>query len=225
LTPQQIQAVPQAAVQPPGFVPQTQPQGVAPQLATPQYGAVKPVPAYTGQALPVQPAPQAVTPFVQAPAVPAPVAPSAQISTVYGFTDSPGIPPGTLGKTYMRPTRLIDWDKHPRIGMVDVEVLDTLRVGLAADVKIKVTARDMYNYFKPLEGYRGDDGIWHFESDPLLPSVPNIYDVKFELIRERTVFEKRYGRVFEKTVEDKLGTLGTQRIRLIPGRIVDLVYY
>jgi len=62
-------------------------------------------------------------------------------------------------------------------------------------------------------------------NNPLLPTVPNIYDVKFTLVREQTVFEKRYGRVFEKTIEQNLGSLGTQRIRLIPGRIVDLVYY
>jgi len=188
------------------------PQFSGQQFAAPQYGAAQAMPAYAGPALPIQAAPQAVTSFAQTPAQPVPagpVAPPSQVSTVYGYSDSPGVPSGTLGKTYMRPTRMIDWDKHPRIGMLDVEVIDTLRVGLPSDVKIKITARDMYNYFKPLEGFRGDDGIWHFESDPLLTTVPNIYDVKFELIRERTVFERRYGRVFETTVEDNLGTLST----------------
>ena len=104
-------------------------------------------------------------------------------------------------------------------------MLDTLRHGLAHDVEIKVTARDIYNHFKPLEGYLGDDEVWHFESEPLLPTVPHIYDVKFELIRKRIEEERRYGRLFQREVEDKLGTLGIRRIRLIPGRIVDLVMY
>ena len=120
---------------------------------------------------------------------------------------------------------MIAHDKPPRVGMLDVEVLDSVRVGLAPDVKVKVTARDMYNNFEPLEGYFGEDKVWHFESEPLLPTVPHIYDVTFELIRERTEYERRYGRLFEKLVEDKLGTLGVRRIRLIPGRIVDLVFY
>lgn len=232
---QQFQAAPQVGMQP-GFAPQmAAPQGMplqqqfaAPQYGDPQYGAAQPMPAYAGPALPIQQVPQGVTPYVQAPPQPVPagpVNPPTSVSTVYGYSDTGARPPGTLGKTYMRPTRMIDWDKHPRIGMLDVEVIDTLRAGLASDVKIKVTARDMYNNFKPLEGFRGDDGIWHFESDPLLSTLPNIYDVKFELIREQTVFEKRYGRVFEKTVQQNLGNLGTQRVRLIPGRIVDLVYY
>ncbi len=120
---------------------------------------------------------------------------------------------------------MIAHDKPPRVGMLDVEVLDSVRVGLPPDVKVKVTARDMYNNFEPLEGYLGEDNVWHFESEPLLPTVPHIYDVTFELIRERTEYERRYGRLFQKVVEDKLGTLGVRRIRLIPGRIVDLVFY
>lgn len=227
---QQPVAAPQTQMQP-GFAPQmAAPQGMPlqQQFAAPQYGPAQPMPAYAGPALPIQQLPQGVTPYVQAPPQPVPagpINPPSSVSTVYGYSDTGARPPGTLGKTYMRPTRMIDWDKHPRIGMLDVEVIDTLRAGLASDVKIKVTARDMYNYFKPLEGFRGDDGVWHFESDPLLTTVPNIYDVKFELVREQPVFEKRYGRVFETTVEQKLGSLGTQRVRLIPGRIVDLVYY
>lgn len=227
---QQPLAAPPAGLQP-GFAPQmVAPQGVPfqQQYVAPQYGLAQPMRAYAGPALPIQQVPQGVTPYGQAPPQPVPagpINPPSSVSTVYGYSDTGARPPGTLGKTYMRPTRMIDWDKHPRIGMLDVEVIDTLRAGLASDVKIKVTARDTYNYFKPLEGFRGDDGVWHFESDPLLSTMPNIYDVKFTLVREQTVFEKRYGRVFEKTIEQNLGSLGTQRVRLIPGRIVDLVYY
>jgi len=156
-----------------------------------------------------------------------PVAPrtSGHNSKVYGFDDSGKRPAGTLGKTYLRPTRMLDWDKHPRVGQLDIEILDTLKVGLARDVQIKVTAKDIYNNFKPLEGFLDDDNVWHFESEPLLPTVPHIYDVRFELIRERSEFEPRYGRLFERIVEDKLGVLGNRRVRLIPGRTVDLVLY
>jgi hypothetical protein len=156
---------------------------------------------------------------------PAPVRTAPGVARYQAFSDKPGPPPGTLGKTYQRPTRMIAWDKHPRIGMVDIEVLDSMRVGLAHDVKIKVITQDIYNNNKPLEGFFGEDNVWHFESDPLLPLVPHIYDVRFELIRERRVQEMRYGRMFERIKEDKLGTIGIRRIRLIPGRIVDLVLY
>lgn len=200
---QQSQPVPQAQ----GIVPVTPNAAAVPYATMPQQLAV----------------PQ------QLAAPPAPVVPTAiphRGAYVYGFDDDgTKPPPGTLGRTYQRPTRMIAWDKPPRVGMLDVEVLDSVRTGLAPDVKVKVTARDMYNNFKPLEGYLGDDKVWHFESEPLLPTVPHIYDITFELIRERTEYERRYGRLFEKVVEDKLGTLGVRRIRLIPGRIVDLVFY
>ena len=192
----------------------------APGYGQPAPGYPQPGPGYGA------PVPNATTPYVMAPQPfgAGPRSP-AHNSKIYGFDDSGKRPPGTLGKTYLRPTRMLDWDQHPRVGQLDVEILDTLRVGLARDVEIKVTARDMYNNFKPLEGYLGDDDVWHFESEPLVPTVPHIYDVRFELIRERSEFERRYGRLFERIVEDKLGVLGVRRIRLIPGRIVDLVFY
>jgi len=60
--------------------------------------------------------------------------------------------------------------------MLDVEILDNLKQGLAHDVKIRVLAEEMYGNYKPLEGFRGDDSVWHLESDhPLLPTVPHIY--------------------------------------------------
>ena len=199
------------------------PGAVFPQA--PGYG--QPAPGYP-QAGPGYgaPSPNATSPYVMAPQPygAGPRSP-AHNSKIYGFDDSAKRPPGTLGKTYQRPTRMLDWDKHPRVGQLDVEILDTLRVGLARDVEIKVTAKDMYNNFKPLEGYLGEDNVWHFESEPLVPTVPHIDDVRFELIRERSEFERRYGRLFERIVEDKLGVLGVRRIRLIPGRIVDLVFY
>lgn len=143
----------------------------------------------------------------------------------YGYNDPLTVPPGTLGRTYQRPVRMIPHDKHPRIGMLDVEIIDSMRAGIAPDVKIKVIVRDMYNHFAPLKGYLGDDNVWHFESEPLLPSVPQIFDVRVELIREREEVERKYGREFIRNVEDKLGTLAVSRVRLIPGRIADLVIY
>ena len=190
-------------------------------------GLVPVVPNAAAVPYAVVPQQVAVPQQLAAPAAPAAPVPGPQRGAyTYGFIDNgTKPPPGTLGRTYQRPTRMIAYDKPPRVGMLDVEVLDSVRVGLAPDVKVKVTARDMYNNFEPLEGYFGEDKVWHFESEPLLPTVPHIYDVTFELIRERTEYERRYGRLFEKVVEDKLGTLGVRRIRLIPGRIVDLVFY
>jgi hypothetical protein len=133
--------------------------------------------------------------------------------------------PGTLGKTYQRPSRMIPHDKHPRIGMVDIEVVDNYRIGLEPSLKLKVTARDIYNHFPPLEGYADDDGVWHFESEPLLPTVPHIYDVRVELIKESTRIENHYGRNVERKIEENKGTIAIRRIRLIPGRIVDLMIY
>lgn len=217
---------PQLAPQPDPLGAQGQPFGAQGQPFAGQYGQdpsiLGSIPAYQPQA-----------PMFQPPAMPQPayqLAPSAPVRAMpvdryQPFSDPPGPPPGTLGKTYQRPSRLIAWDKHPRIGMLDVEVLDSVRAGLADDVLIKVITQDIYNNNKPLEGFIGEDDVWHFESDPLLPSVPHIYDVRFELVRERTIQEMRHGRLFLRTKEEKLGTIGIRRIRLIPGRIVDLVLY
>ena len=121
---------------------------------------------------------------------------------------------------------MVAWDKHPRTGMLDVEILDNLKQGLAHDVKIRVMAEDMYGNYKPLEGFRGADDVWHLESDhPLLPTVPHIYNVRVELYRPFVVDEFRYGRRFQRILEKDLGTLAVRRVRLIPGRIVDLVVY
>jgi len=158
---------------------------------------------------------------------PAPVMTAPRTRRVQAFDDDTSKPPpGTLGRTYMRPVRIVPWDKHPRIGMLDVEVLDTLKQGLAHNVKIKVTTEDMYGNYKPLKGFRGEKGVWHFETaHPLLPTVPHIYNVRVELIREVTVTEVRYGHTFYRVIEKNLGKLATRRVRLIPGRIVDLIVY
>lgn len=166
-------------------------------------------------------------PAYAAPTLPAPIATAPRVRRVQAFNDDTSKPPpGTLGKTYMRPARLVPWDKHPRTGMLDVEILDNLKQGLAHDVKIRVLAEDMYGNYKPLEGFRGEDGVWHLESDhPLLPTVPHIYNVRIELYRPFVVDEFRHGRRFQRVLDKDLGTLAVRRVRLIPGRIVDLVVY
>jgi hypothetical protein len=89
-----------------------------------------------------------------------PVSPQAPATT--GEVDRFGFapPPGTLGQTYKRRTRLIDDKKHPRVGIVDVylpEEVDVTSPGL----KTKWTGK-----------------CWRLESDPLLPGVPHIFEIK-----------------------------------------------
>lgn len=75
------------------------------------------------------------------------------------------LPPGTLGRTYKRPSHPIPGDKHPRIGMVNV-------CGVSADAGVCI--HDM-------TGYRAANGVWQFESEkPLLPGVPHIYTVRIK---------------------------------------------
>ena len=134
-------------------------------------------------------------------------------------------PPGTLGRTYLRPSRMVAHDKHPRMAGLDVEIVDNMKIGLDSSMKVRVSAKDIYNNFEPLKGYADEDGIWHFESAPLLPTVPHMYDVRVELYRETTKIEYIYGRQVLKTTEHSLGAIAVKRVRMIPGRIVDLMVY
>jgi hypothetical protein len=99
-------------------------------------------------------------------------------------------PPGTLGVTYKRPSRPVPDEKHPRVGMLDVQAPAMAEVSVAG-----------------LDGFCGDDGLWHFESpQPLLPGIPHVYDVRALVERDGEL------------VED------VRTVRLIPGRIVNLAY-
>ena len=73
-------------------------------------------------------------------------------------TDSYGVAPpaGTLGQTYQRRTRLIDEEKHPRVGIVEVKLSENYEV-TAKGLKVKWTGK-----------------VWRLESDPLLPGTPHI---------------------------------------------------
>jgi hypothetical protein len=106
----------------------------------------------------------------------------------YGNVDRFGYgpPPGTLGQTYKRRTRLIDDAKHPRIGIVEVNLPE----------HVDVTAKGLKT--------KWDGKVWRLESDPLIPGVPHIYEVKAS-----------WGEGTEPQV---------RTVRLIMGRIVDVEF-
>lgn len=105
-------------------------------------------------------------------------------------TDSYGVapPPGTLGQTYQRRSRLIDEEKHPRVGIVEVKLSENYEV-TAKGLKVKWTGK-----------------VWRLESEPLLPGIPHIYEVKSEWGPEGAKQQQ------------------VRSVRLIMGRIVDLEF-
>ena len=172
-------------------------------------------------------------------AVAAPMLPAPMFSSPWAAVGQPvpapfpvptppvALPPGTLGQTYMRPSHPIPWDKHPRIGMLDITIADETQEFLAKQypgTELKITVSDIQRFFEPLEGYLGTDGIWHFESEPLYPGIPHIHDAKFEVVRKTKKQEVKYGRRIEYEVETKIDDLGFRRFRLIPGRIVNFTF-
>lgn len=61
---------------------------------------------------------------------------------------------------------------------------------------------------KGMEGFRDDNGVWHFETErPLVPGVPHIYRLAARMRRDG-----------QRLTE-------VRTLRLIPGRIVDLDFY
>jgi hypothetical protein len=136
-----------------------------------------------------------------------------------------GPPPGTLGRTYLVPTEPVPDDKHPRVGMLKVTVPKGYAAAeLARDPRFKlvVSVRDDAGHFKPLKGFLGEDGIWQFESEPLYPGIPHIYEVRADIVRVDTVVEARYGREIETEKETKVRTVAYRWVRLVMGRIVEL---
>lgn len=105
-------------------------------------------------------------------------------------------PPGTLGRTYSLPTKLVPADKHPRIGMLDVRA--TAEEVIVSDTK-------EFREEDDVKGFRDerDPSIWHFESKPLYPGVPHVY--KVELVNGGAVTDVRY-------------------VRLVRGRIIELAF-
>jgi hypothetical protein len=85
----------------------------------------------------------------------------ASVGDVNRFGVAP--PPGTLSRTFQLRSTLVDDDKHPRIGVVDVFLPEN----------VDVTARGMKSQWT--------GKVWRLETkEPLLPGVPHIYAIKAE---------------------------------------------
>ena len=135
------------------------------------------------------------------------------------LTNFDGVP-GTLGLTYRRPTKRVPFDKHPRIGLIEIAVSKSTFRSLEPGEEIKITVEDEAGHFEELEGYFGDDDKWHFESKPLYPGIPHIYDANFEVVKTEMKRERKNEKFVEWEVEAKVRDLGIRRMRLIPGRTV-----
>lgn len=112
----------------------------------------------------------------------------------------PAPPPGTLGQTYLHPTRPVPADKHPRAGMLDV------RAPGASSVSVQWT--NPFRLEEELDGFvdARDAALWHFEAPQLIPGNPQIYRV-----------EARYGSGENCTVQERY-------VRLVMGRIVEVSF-
>ena len=84
------------------------------------------------------------------------------ITSTPGVVDRFGIapPPGTLGQTYKRRSRVLEDNKHPRVGVVEVALPENVDV-TAKGLKSKWTGK-----------------VWRLESDSLIPGIPHIYEVR-----------------------------------------------
>jgi hypothetical protein len=140
---------------------------------------------------------------------------------VQPVNDPDGVP-GTLGRTYLLPSRRVNSDKHPRAGLMEITVSDATFRTLAAGEEVKVSVEDEAGHFDEVEGYFGDDDKWHFQTEPLYPGIPHIYDVKFEVVRMETKKVRKGDKLIEWEVERKVRDLGVRRLRAIPGRTVYL---
>lgn len=114
------------------------------------------------------------------------------------LTASP--PPGTLGRTYDLPSREIPADKHPRVAMVDVLVRGA--------TSVRLLNINPHREEDDVDGFQveGNNSQWRFETKPLIPGIPHIYKVIVRFSEEPNSAES------------------VRIIRMIPGRIVELVY-
>ena len=98
--------------------------------------------------------------------------------------------------TYLRPTRPIPVDKHPRVSIIDVQANGATQV--------KVYGTNEYRTKDGIAGFqdRRNAALWRFESEPLTPGVPHIY---------------RVDAYFGESVQHRY-------VRLVPGRIVTLEF-
>lgn len=112
--------------------------------------------------------------------------PNAPMAATDRFGVAP--PPGTLGHTYHRRSRELDEKKHPRVGVVVVYLSENYDVS-GKGLKSKWTGK-----------------VWELESDPLLPGIPHVVEIKAE-----------WGPEGARQKE-------VRTIRLIMGRAVDLEF-
>ena len=131
---------------------------------------------------------------------------------------------GSLGRTYHQPSKRVNSTKHPREGLLEITVSDDTFHRLVTNEEVKITVEDEAGHYDEVEGFFGEDDKWHFESEPLLPGIPHIYDVKFEVVRTDKKRERKGDRIIEIEVEKKVRDLGLRRLRLIPGRTVYLSF-
>ena len=84
-------------------------------------------------------------------------------------------PPGTLGYTYARQSWLIPADRHPRIAMLDVRAP-------AGTINVRVLTTYEYREEDEIAGFQDPENpcVWHFESKPLVPGIPQVYRVVAE---------------------------------------------
>ena len=114
------------------------------------------------------------------------------------MTASPS--PGTLGRTYYLPSRDIPADKHPRIAMIDIIAPNA--------TSVRVVNVYVHREEDDIDGFQDTrlNGLWRFETMPLIPGNPHIYKVIFRFSDNPTAPETvRY-------------------VQLIPGRIIELTY-
>lgn len=112
---------------------------------------------------------------------------------------NPEPPPGTIGKSFKLPSRPVPVEKHPRVGMIDVKVVDASEV-IVHDMNAMRTE-------ETIDGFQDAKipNVWHFESKPLYPGLDHIYRV-------------------QATFKNDDGTERKQEryVRLIMGRVVEL---
>ncbi|MBL8851126.1 MAG: hypothetical protein JNG89_15710 [Planctomycetaceae bacterium] len=99
--------------------------------------------------------------------------PSVGIRGVYVAPLPPLLPPpGTLGFTYARQSWLIPADRHPRIAMLDVRAP-------AGTTNVRVLTTYEYREEDEITGFQdpANPCVWHFESKPLVPGIPQVYRV------------------------------------------------
>lgn len=182
-------------------------------------GYLMPTGMYQGYA-PMAPA-MGQGPMLPSTEIPMNAATGANVGGPHQLTNYDGVQ-GTLGLTYQLPSKRVNSTKHPRDGLLEITVSDDTFRRLGAGEEIKITVEDEAGHFDELEGYFGEDDKWHFESEPLYPGIPHIYDVKFEIVRTDKKRERKGDKLIEWEVEKKVRDLGLRRLRLIPGRTVYL---